>query len=467
MLRKTTTVALILLAVPLAGCSLVIDVPADCTDADCQPYVCDEDGIECLDFCTSDAECSNGFLCNGESLRCEPTGCEPVFDAVELDGLPESISEFNVAVGGSPEQVMVVIGRPDGLGFRRFNANGSVVNDPPDPDLGLVRLAAPNHDRLAFDPVARYLDETESAAAGGSPRFVVGWRVAQENRNLLHVGTFVVKPPSAPTVRSSHEAGTRTEIRSASFAPNGNGLLTAWRSVSGENAVIHAQETDIAGMPVVEDDPIVVSDEERVAGKVSISRIGGLQYAVYSMSGDGDRTIRAQALDASGDVLGHVELLADRSATGFDILSLDAVSAGDTGAAVWTERTGSQTSVWAGLLDDALARAIDPGLVVSVPPLRLDTDFQDIDTVRVSSGESTFSAAWFGTRAGRYDLWLSRYAGDGTPLFVPLAVAGDAASTIEDFRVVSTSNGVGVLWLDEGESGGRDRLYYRRYECAR
>ena len=104
---------------------------------------------------------------------------------------------------------------------------------------------------------------------------------------------------------------------------------------------------------------------------------------------------------------------------------------------------------------------------MSVPPLRLDTDFQDIDTVRVSSGESTFSAAWFGTRAGRYDLWLSRYAGDGTPLFVPLAVAGDAASTIEDFRVVSTSNGVGVLWLDEGESGGRDRLYYRRYECAR
>ena len=37
-----------------SGCSFVIDVPADCRDTDCAPYVCGADGVACQVACDAD-----------------------------------------------------------------------------------------------------------------------------------------------------------------------------------------------------------------------------------------------------------------------------------------------------------------------------------------------------------------------------------------------------------------------------
>jgi hypothetical protein len=61
----------------LSGCLLLAKAPdgVHCDDADCSPYRCSDYGDECEDFCSSDGECADGFVCG--LTECE----EPCVDA--------------------------------------------------------------------------------------------------------------------------------------------------------------------------------------------------------------------------------------------------------------------------------------------------------------------------------------------------------------------------------------------------
>ena len=63
----------------LSGCSLLIDLPADCSPEDCNGFVCNDAGTECLFVCENNDQCADDYTCNSFSGAgtCVPLGCEP------------------------------------------------------------------------------------------------------------------------------------------------------------------------------------------------------------------------------------------------------------------------------------------------------------------------------------------------------------------------------------------------------
>lgn len=69
-------------------CSVLLDLPADCTPDDCDGFQCNEEGTGCLTSCGADTDCAAGHLC--DRAACSPRGCEPDAEPVviseSLDG---------------------------------------------------------------------------------------------------------------------------------------------------------------------------------------------------------------------------------------------------------------------------------------------------------------------------------------------------------------------------------------------
>lgn len=463
-MQRNAFFAAALLALPLAGCSLVIDVPADCDDANCGAYVCGEDGIECLDECSSDLECATGYVCDVPDARCLPTGCSPVFDPVVLDGLPGTINEIALGVGGTSEQMVVVVGRDGGLGFRRFNINGAVVADPTDEGLGLVRLADANEDRLPFFPVVRFVDSEDAAADEGAPRFAITWRGATETRDEIHLGSFIIEPPRAPTTRLLWQERLRTEVTRVDIRPNGLGLLSLWRAKSGQTGEVLAIASDLYG-DVGEEQSVLLTPEDQVGDNPALGRVGDVFLAAYTTAGDGVRDFGASAVDGQGALLGRVSFRSDQPAASFRVEQVLGLSAGTAAGILWVEN-GDPDEVYLAVLDESDVRNLDPSDTLALPAIPIADDFNDVSLVRAADDDGGFVIGWVGERQGRTDLWVQRFDADGTPLFSPIPVLGSGAYEVDDYRLVSTREGIGVVWLTDGTGGNPDQLLYRRYTCS-
>lgn len=468
-MQRFAPIALLALA---TGCSLVIDVPADCEDSNCGAYVCAADGVECLDTCSADGDCASGNVCDTQRSECTPTGCEAVFQSTALSGLPGSIGEFAASVGGPPEQLIVAAGRNEGLGFLRYNINGALVPDTPDAELGLVRLAPANEDRLPFFPLVRYVTSEDSEADGGNPRFVFAWRGATPDRDQFYVGSFVVDPTQAPRTRMLAQERARTEITSLDIRPNGQGLLAVWRAKSSQAGEVMALASDLSGDPGGAS-AMLVTPEELVADFPAIARLDDVFFVVHTIAGSGTRSLTATALDATGAELGTVNLRTERQASGFRIDEVRGLASDDAGAIFWVEDTGEPfTEAFLAVLDDAVVRGLDPEEPIAVPAIALGADladrgFSDVSDFEVADDDDGFVIAWRGTSSlGRTDIWVQRFDAAGQPLFSALPAVGSGAGQVDDYDVLATSDGVALVWLVEGDSSNPDQLFYRRFECT-
>ncbi|MFT6400458.1 MAG: hypothetical protein ACJAYU_005230 [Bradymonadia bacterium] len=454
----------------------MIDVDADCADSDCAPYVCESDGIACDDRCTGDSQCADGFVCDQDTAVCEPTGCEPIDDGpVPLTGLPPTISEFEIAVGGgeipstvprAQEQFLVLIGRAEGLGFARFNVNGDIVDDPADENLGLVRLAEPNEAFLPYNPTLRYfpigLDETPVY----NPRFAMSWRVAASEWDEVHSATFIIDPISAPQVRRTMQEESRTEIWDLDVRRSPSGLFHAWRFKVGQSSGVRILASDEVG--AVEDDsatPAQITPDERTAVGAAVTRVGDTFYTAYSTAGGGQRNLVALATDETTEGVGALRIRADQFATDFEIRGLQSVQSTVAGGFVWVERTGGEDSAYMVVVDETTNSVLSPDATASVTPREIAVEFGDLALIQASDDPDGFIVAWLGSRAGRFDLWVQRYGDDGQPRFTALPASGGGGIRIDAYRVARTATGIAVVWLTEGEGTEPDQLYLRRYRC--
>lgn len=461
--------------VGLSACSVVIDVDADCTDADCAPYVCDADGVACDDQCTGDSQCAQGYVCDQDSAVCEPTGCEPLDqDPVPLLGLPPTISEFEVAVGGgeipseiprAQEQFLVLIGRAEGLGFARFNVNGDIVDDPADETLGLVRLADSNEAFLPYNPTLRYLPIGLDETPVFRPRFAMAWRVAAAEWDEVHSATFIIDPISAPQVRRTMQEESRTEIWDLDLRRSASGLFHAWRFKVGQTSGVRILASDEVGA-VVDDSatPLAISPDERTAVGAAVTRVGDTFYTAYSTAGGGQRNLVALATDATAHERGALRLRADQFATDFEIRGLQSVQSDDAGGFIWVERT-TEDRAYMIVVDETTNAVLSPGDTASATPREIAAEFTDLALVQAADDKDGFIVSWLGDRAGRFDLWVQRYGQDGQPRFTALPASGGGGIRIDSYRVARTETGLAVVWLTEGEGTDPDQLYMRRYRC--
>ena len=476
MLSRHLALTLASVFLALSGCSVVISVEADCEDPNCVPYVCESDGIACGDSCAGDSDCSQGYVCDLSTSVCEPTGCEPI-DAspVQLDGLPPTISEFEIAVGGgeiptevarAQEQFLVLIGRAEGLGFARFNMNGNIVDDPADEELGLVRLAQPNETFLPYNPTLRYLGLGLDEEPVFDPRFAMAWRVAAPSRDEVHSATFVIDPISAPQVRRTMQEEARTEIWDLDFRRSATGLFHAWRFKSGQEGGVRILASDPLG--AVEDDsntPDAITPDDRTAVGAAVTEVEGVFYTAYSTAGDGQRNLLALATDAATTELGQLRIRGDQFATSFEVRTLQSARSETAGAFVWVERVEGVDSAFMVVVDTSTNETLRPDDTASMTPQEIAVQFNSLALVQAADDDDGFIVSWLGERSGRFDLWVQRYGNDGAPRFTALPASGGGGVRIDAYRVVRTETGLAVVWLTEGDGTNPDQLFMRRYRC--
>lgn len=464
-MRSCLALSWVVVASALGSCSLVIDVPADCTDDQCGAYVCGEDGIACLAECSSDMECASGYVCDLAASACAPTGCAPAFDARPLEGLPDTITEFSVSAGSDPEQLMVVVGRNQGLGFRRYNANGALVGDLTDEALGLVRLADANEDRLPFYPMVRYADEVDSEVDGGSPRFLVGWRDVGSTRDAFVIGTFVVQPPSPPRSQTLRQERAATEISSFDFLPNGIGLFATWQAKSGQIGEVFTQDTALDGTPG-EGEPWLVSPEDRLATHSTLVRSNDRYYTFYASAGAGTRNLVGQAFDATNEYVGNVRLRAEAPATRFTVADIVGTSSDTVGTVAWMEDNGDGAAIYYAPLGDGVASVLGRDVTVVLEVYPLAEGFSELSNLQSADDQAGAFVGWLGERNGRADIWVQRLGADGGPRFTPLGAVGpNGRGAVDQYAITALSDGLGVVWRVEGEGSAPDQLYYRRFTC--
>lgn len=460
----------------VAGCSVIIDVDPDCEDSNCLPYVCESDGVACGDGCLSDSDCALGHVCDIATSVCEPTGCEPIdSEPVLLSGLPPTISEFEIAVGGgeipsevarAQEQLLVLIGRAEGLGFARFNMNGNIVDDPADEELGLVRLAEPNESLLRYNPTLRYLKLRLDEEPVFDPRFAMAWRVAAPSRDEIHTATFVIDPIQAPQVRRTMQEERQTEVVDLDFRRSSTGLFHAWRFKAGQNSGIRVLASGPRGD--VEDDaatPDQISPDARSAVGAATIEVDGVFYTAYSTAGDGERNLVADASDGLTEELGSLRIRADQFASSFEVRSLQSVQSEDAGGFVWIERTDGTDRAYMVVVDPATNEILSPDDVVSATPREIAVEYAGLALVQAADNEEGFIVSWLGERDGRFELWMQRYGEDGAPRFAALPASGGGGVRIDAYRITRTENGVVVVWLTEGDGSNPDQLFMRRYRC--
>ncbi|MCB9519583.1 MAG: hypothetical protein H6698_04750 [Myxococcales bacterium] len=463
--RATNTLLCLAIAAGAGACSLIIDVPADCDDTNCLPYVCEADGIACKTSCAGDDECSDGFLCDDTAQTCQPTGCVPVGQTVDLAGLPRTISEFDFAVGdGNDEQLIVIASHTDGLGIRRYNVEGALVADAVDATVGLIKLESANVNRQSFRP---RVDWTATGADGGnSPsRFTFSWRRAAERTDSLRMAQFVPSAAAAPAPLTLVAERDRTEIATHQLVPVSLGYVAAWRAKADPIGAVFAYGLDATGTSST-DEATELSPDNRYAEFSGAARQEDLVYVVYTTAGGGVRNVVGLAVDPDAHIVGGIQLRADQAATDFEVDSIEGASMGSAATIAWLERASGETTGRFVVLDESVSSSLSQSSTVVVPPGTATDGFSDVSALRIAAASRGFALGWLGSRDSRYDIWVRRFDASGSALFGAFPVALDGA-VVRDFKLETTSDGFDVLWLEKAEDAGdSDRLRLRRFSCA-
>lgn len=514
--RIGLTVASLAVALIGASCSLVIDVPADCEDSRCAPYRCDSDGVACASNCVSDTDCATGFLCNGSTGVCEDTGCVLSNDTTPIE-LPDSVVEFELAAAApfdAPDQLLMMVSNRNGLGFRRYRLDGSVVNDPIDDDLDLVRVVSGNDDRRRFFPTPHFLERTETGSAGGTPRFVYGVIDVSGEQDTVGLGTFVIDPATSPRVDTLWEAARRRELLFGSSVVTEGRVVLTFSEQTASDATVYALTTDLDGTPA---EPVALSASTSFAEQSAAAAVDGVPVVVFASSASGERRVEARPLLA--DELGGVGVLVDsRDAQRVEVENLQGASLGQDAVFVWLTASDESTRIERAVIDVESVGTMTPGSTVALPMDEVMSEFGEVRGLQVvvdldcagcsSSGECAapaecrdgvcgvsgtscetddacdtglvcldgacaqplacdrvgYAIATIATYRGRRGLWLQRFTPshqlDGTPL--PLLV--DGVEEVDRFRVAPTRDGWAVAW--DVDAGQAEEVFYRRFSCG-
>jgi hypothetical protein len=385
-----------------------------------------------------------------------------------LEGLPASVTEFDFAVGGPPEQVLVAVARREGLGFQRYSPGGALVEDQEDPALELVRLAGANDQSVSFFPRVLHVDSTVAGEGVGS-RFLVGWRSASPSRNALRIATFQLEPSLSLSDRLFIEERNAVGISSFDFFGDSGGIVAAWRATSGQVSEVRTARADYS-LDGLEREASVVSPSVRVAGAPAAVGYRGLEATAFTTTGDGARNLVAVVTTESGAVLGDISLVQDRAASTFDVRDLAWIPSRDMVSAVWSTAGADGDVLHLAHVRKSVFESLTTAVATPVTPVNVGTAFSGKGHVRGAQDGDGLALAWLGDGPEGRDIWVQRFGPDGAARSLAFAVTDGLADSVAEIEMASTSDGIALTWLVPGGTGtGQspgDELVYRRFVCG-
>ncbi|TVR02528.1 MAG: hypothetical protein EA398_07285 [Deltaproteobacteria bacterium] len=497
-MRTTGFWLLLLGALLLTGCSVVLSLDADCdTVSDCTPYVCGDDNVACRASCSRDAHCAAGFSCDFTTNTCLESGCRPSTPVVRLD-VSDQFVGFAASAGAG--QAILNLEHPSGHFLQRYEITSPRLDDGTTAFGTLVAIRESSVDsdlgafRLSVDAIGT--NASQLPASLYNPRgqsgldhdfFHFAWRgqdrdSSDRRRWVLTGRSLRLSPDPAIRPRSRDMEGevlTATSgaservIRQVRLAPREGGFAHAWaESVGVGNGVLRLRFRDGDGnrdgevLRVFANGDGVISSFDMLAFRdrlmlAWVPEISATRRDIRTVTVSGDRPP-----EQPGAALGSGETYRLYETAGA-ITDVVLASAGSLAAIAWRESSGGSERFRIRLawLDengrpaagrDGLVR-VDPNFVHQVTPgARLSSASRNDDFVLLFSG----------SRAGRNDLWLSRFAGGaqvGLPVPVTdLGLPGEAPPSA--FSVVPFAQGYTAFWMQEQQGG--NTMFYRSFRCA-
>jgi hypothetical protein len=296
-------VSLLALVGLVAGCSLLVDLPANCEPADCAGYACNADKTECLFQCRSDDQCAENYVCNVFSGpgSCVETGCRVEGEWSPL--LPDVSRSPNIGYANNGSNVGVAYVNNVGLYFQLMDSTGTALGSP-----ALL-------EDLSLTPA-------EPAVAWSPAGWAVVWDsitvVNSKNRETLRFAALSpegVLTTAAKSLWVNQTAGDRNEktVDSASLAFDAANQIfaVAWSTkvAVGSDVFLLQVKPDgspLSGQTAIDHDLDVfrISNTaiDSVEPLVAVAQRGGPpQYDVVFREGD---ALLLRTVDANGDVAG-------------------------------------------------------------------------------------------------------------------------------------------------------------------
>ncbi len=445
-----------------AGCSLVIDLPADCDDDACGAYVCAPDGIACLDACAGDDDCGAGHLCDPLTAQCEASACR-LSGEVTTVALPDEIAELAMSwatPAQAGEQFVTLVGQRGGFGLRRFDAAGRPGGDPVG-DSGLFDIRTANPSRRRFQPSATWYDAGTVNDVGAA--FASSWVDVSETPDRIFVTTFPFAPAvEAPSHVEAVSVSRSVELLESDFAASGARGVLVWHqrsSASGDNVFVAS--TDPRG--AVRGESVQLNDEDRPADGAVAARAGDSLVVAWSQNDAGMLRVRLAAIGGDAVPTATVDIdpgTVEAQTTRIDRLELH--DGTDGVSLTWVLRTSTEAS-WraAWVSNDELAGAGTSNL--SLPSVAVTAPMPEPDAVFVTARADELWWVFAGRADGRDALWLQRTARDGTALDDAAAFA-DNPGGLGRGALRTTSDGAALVAVSASDAGDVTRLW--RVTCG-
>jgi len=447
-------------ALALSGCSLIIDLPADCSAADCNGYQCNPANTECLFVCIGPDDCSDGYVCDNltGAGTCVARGCAPLSPQVLFFDGTRDLDEADVDSNG--ESIAAAYVATGALRFKTYSA-----------------LDGSSSPAITVEP-AEYAPQSPTIASDGA-NYAIVWesdvRFEGAQRELLRfavmdpAGQVVVAPMTlwvagfpAPATEKSvdqpemvwDDARQAYVIVFASRIDASSDLVMLAVRADGMavegGEVEHADAKRITLDPTDALDPIVVL---RDANTEPASNFYDVLYREGTTTLDLSlRTLTSEAQRAEDD------LKLSSVASGSRVEDFAAVGLGGRLVVTWSEGDASD--------GDSYQRTLDPIRTPddARPVVRDLQDTRGAGLMRTPD-EAEYATAHAGVYRGVRDIYVTRYAADGARLTPPFPITSGDDSEPAHPALVPTVDGFLALWeATEGEDAGT--IQGRYWDCS-
>ncbi len=442
-------------AVSLTGCSLVLDLPADCTPDDCNGYQCNPEGTGCLIDCDGDEDCADGFLCNTGRDACVEIGCEP---AGELQVLfPQADDARDVTLLWNGAEMGAVYPGEGGLEFARIDVNGQPLADPVVLD---ERGASPQRPSLAWTGDVWAISWEATGLIDGVRRELLRFAV-------VGVGDrFDVAPV---TLWNTTEDQATATIEKSVDTPS-----IAWDAERERFVIVWSTQVDAAdvwmlivdreGKDLGGNDPDEIPHEtaQRVnlTGADSVAPIVNVRsaevYDVVYREGAASVNVLLRTFDRNADRQGGDVNL---SATDARIDSHGHVRINTGSVVAFTEVNGERSvSYRAQIKND---RTIAGGTKL---PIERDFVSTSDATVAARADGSQYAVVLVGERLERREVYMARFKDNGASIAVPFSLTELQTRAPVHPRVVGTDEGFMVLF-QETEGSRQGQILGQHWTC--
>ncbi len=450
--------------VPGIGCSLVIDVEADCDDRNCGAYVCASDGVACLDTCGGDADCSAGHICDAAVAQCIATGCTLTASAEPLD-MPPLVNEMEPVWATGPgidSQLVVFASNRHGMGLRRFSLAGAPVpNDPRAEPLGLFALVEGNELRRRFRIDAAF--ERGTGEDGSASRIDISFANVPTTGDVVHAGAFVLGPPTrTPSHRLAVDPGRATEILDSGVAFHDGEQAVVWSQRRAARPDVRFVLLGEGESNVAADRVAILSETDENAGNVAIAAYPGGFVVVYDAVVGADRRVVLRTLDSDGTPVGRAVISAGVGASANPIDFLDVFVLGEEIHAFWGAEADAGVLIERARLGGPELSLLTAGSAVVIPSQPLSLPVEQVTRWDAAAAEDGFGIAVHGVSRGATDVWLVRVDASGAVNPVPVGVGIDATPIEVD--IAATQDGFALFSRAELDDGTAV-VSFRRLVC--